>query len=372
MKKISNNKSQFKDKNVLVRVDSDVVIKDGQVLDDERLQASIPTIKYLLENGAKVTIIGHLGRPKGKEVAELKMRPIEDKFIEFLGTHQNWQILENLRFNAGEEENDPQFVKQLVTGQDFFVQDAFATCHREHASIVGVAGFLPSFAGFSVIKEAENLDRILESPSDGFTIIIGGKKALDKLPVIENLMSKAENFLIGGVVADTFLAAEGYSLGKSLVEKEVFDATKAIKDKFSKNKKNLLLPDDLVFSKSIEKSEETKTLPIDNLEDIADFYAVDIGPKTSDKYCRIIKDSKTIFWNGNMGVTEVDDFDRGTMKIAEAIANSSAKKYAGGGDTTAFIRLAGIAQNFDFISTAGGATLEYLAGKKLPGLEVLN
>ena len=323
MKKIQDSK--IDGKNVLLRIDMDVPIVDGKVLDDERLDASIKTIKYLLGSGAKVTIIGHLGRPKGQEIPELKIRPVEDKLIELLGTHQNWQILENLRFNLGEEENDSGFAKQLVVGQDIFVQDAFATCHRAHASTVGVAKLLPSFAGFSVQKEVENLNKILESPREGFTIIIGGKKAEDKLPVIENLFEKAENFLIGGVVADTFLAAEGHDLGQSLVEKEVFGETQTIKKKFlSDNSRHLLLPDDLIFSKSVEKDEEVKTLEIESLENIDDFYVVDIGRKTVEKYCVVIKNSQTIFWNGNMGITEIDNFDMGTMKIAEAIAKYKA------------------------------------------------
>ncbi|MFA6492908.1 MAG: phosphoglycerate kinase [Patescibacteria group bacterium] len=361
------NQIDVNNKNVLIRIDGDVPIENGVVIDDERLQASVPTLRYLIENNAKITIIGHIGRPNGKEVSELKMRPVEDKLIELLGTHQNWQILENLRFNLGEEENDPEFSKLLSTGQDLFIQDAFATCHRAHASTVGVAKLLPTYAGFSVQREVENLSKILES-SDGFTIIIGGKKAETKLPVIKNLSQKCENFLLGGVVANTFLAACDYYLGKSLIEKEVLkEAREIIKNLDDQIK----LPQDLVFSESLEKEENLKTLALDNLLDIDNSSAVDVGIKTIKEFAQIIADSKTIFFNGNMGISEIEEFSHGTLAITKAIVDSPAKKYAGGGDTTSFIRQHNLEDKFDFLSIGGGATLEFLAGKTLPGLEVL-
>lgn len=363
---------QIKGKNVLLRLDTDVDIKDGVVVDDARLMASIPTIKYLLENGAKVTIIGHIGRPNGKEVHELKILPVEDKLIELLGTHTNWQILENLRFNPGEEKNDPEFTKQLATGQDIFVQDAFASCHREHSSTVGVTKLLPSYAGLSIQKEIENLTKILTSPEVGFTIIIGGKKVEDKLPVISNLFDKAENFLIGGMIANTLLAAKGFNLGKSVVENKFLSLAEEILNKFGKNpSKKLLLPVDLLFSKSIEKPIEVRTESIEELSNINDYFAVDIGIETTANFIFAVNNSQTIFWNGNMGITEVDEFNKATWKIAEAVGNSLARKYAGGGDTANFIRKIGLENNFDFISTGGGAALEFLAGKELPGLEAL-
>lgn len=372
MKLLIENEDKIKGKNVLLRIDTDVPIKDGRVLDDDRLQTSFPTIEYLLQRGVKVTIIGHLGRPDGKVVDELKMRPIEDKLIELLATHKNWQILENLRFSPGEEKNDPGFAEQLATGQDVFVQDAFATCHRAHASTVGVAKLLPSFAGLAIQKEVEGLQRILSSPVEGFTIIIGGKKVEDKLPIIANLFNKAQTFLIGGVIANTFLSAKGVQLGKSLIENEVLSKAKEILEKFEQGKsKKLILPVDLLLSKSITKPEEVRHENVEDLYDIKDYYAVDIGAETTANFLYRIKESQTIFWNGNMGISEVEDFRKSTWKIAEAIANSEARKYAGGGDTSSFIRKVGLADNFDFISTAGGTTLEYLAGKKLPGLEVL-
>ena len=364
--------ADFEGRNVLLRIDADVKFADGEIIDDGRLKASLPTIQYLLEKGAKVTIIGHLGRPKGKYVAELKIRPVEDKLIELLGTHTNWQILENLRFNPGEENNEAEFAKQLAAGQDLFVQDAFASCHRAHASTVGVAQILPSYAGLSVQKEVENLTKILET-KDNFTIIIGGKKAEDKLPVIINLFDKADIFLLGGVVANTFLVAQGYNLGKSLVEKEVIEKSKMIMAKFKENpQKKILLPIDLVFSKSISEPQEVKICKVDELAEVEEFFAVDIGLETIRGYKEIITRAKTIFWNGNMGVSEIEEFSQGTKAITSVIAkNLSAQKYAGGGDTTAFIRESGMDGSFEYLSTGGGATLEFLGGKKLPGLEAL-
>lgn len=323
MKKITE--AEIKDKNVLLRLDADVPIEEGVILDAERLEVSIPILKYLLENGAKVTIIGHIGRPGGKKVEKLKMRPVEDKLIELLGTHQNWQILENLRFNSGEEENNPEFVKQLAAGQDIFIQDAFATCHRAHASTVGVAKLLPSYAGFSVQKEVEKLTELLENPKRPFVVIVGGAKIEDKKPVINNLLDKADKILAGGVVAN----------------------------KLQREKKQL--------SKKI-------VLPIDGVPDIE---GLDIGPRTITIFKELIAGAKTIFWVGPMGQYENPKYAAGTKEIAQAIIKSPAKKYAGGGDTTAFIRKYNLEDKFDFLSTGGGATLEFLSGKKLPGLEVL-
>ncbi len=361
-----------KGKNILLRMDLDVV-EDGFIKDDRRLRASIPTIKYLQEKGSKlITIIGHIGQPHGKVVDGYKIKPVEKRLTELLGSHDGWKMLENLRFDIREEENDSEFAKQLLVGQDLFVQDAFATTHRAHASTVGVAKLLPAYAGMSVQHEVEGLSQILKSPKDGFAIIIGGKKAKDKLLVIENLFDKAEIFIVGGVVASTFLAGKGLALGQSLIEKELLSDTKKIIKEFQNHpSKKLLLPSDLLFSKSVEQPVETEELDVKQTKKIDDLIGVDIGAETIANYKFEIKNAKTIFWNGNMGVSEVPEFSKGTWAIAEAVGNSEAKKYAGGGDTSAFIHRVGLADNFDFISNAGGATLEYLAGKTLPGLEIL-
>jgi len=383
--------AQVKSKNVLIRIDADVPMAkewtDGntrEIIDDGRLRASIPTIKFLLEKGAqKITIMGHADQPEGIDF-NYSLWPVANRLAELLGFEQRFFkpqlnfpidekiiIYENMRFDPREEKNDPTLAQDLAKGQDIFVQDAFATAHRAHASTVGVAKLLPSYAGMSVQKEVENLKEILASPKEGFTIIIGGKKAEDKLPMIENLFDKAENFLVGGIVGSTFLAAKGVNLGKSLVEKEILAQAKEILEKFEKNNKNILLPVDLLLSKSVEKPLEIKHESIESLGDVADYFAVDIGVETAANFIYTINNSSTIFWNGNMGVSEVEEFRKSTWKIAEAIANSNSRKYAGGGDTTAFIRKMGIAENFDFVSNAGGATLEFLAGKTLSGLEVL-
>jgi len=389
MKKVQEAKVEGK--NVLIRIDTDVPMQkewtDGntrEIVDDGRLRASIPTIKFLLEKGAqKITIMGHADQPEGIDF-NYSLWPVATRISSLLGYKNEFfkpqinycldekiVIYENMRFDPREEKNDPSLAQELAKNNDLFVQDAFATAHRAHASTVGVAKILPSFAGMSVQKEVEGLRQILASPKNGFTIIIGGKKVEDKLPMIENLFERCENFLIGGVVASTFLAAKGVNLGKSLVEKEILSQAKEILEKFEKNNKNILLPVDLLLSKSVEKPIETKHESIENLTGLADYFAVDIGVETAANFIYTINNSSTIFWNGNMGVSEVEEFRKSTWKIAEAIANSNSRKYAGGGDTTAFIRKMGIAENFDFVSNAGGATLEFLAGKTLPGLEVL-
>jgi len=390
MKKIQE--ATIRKKKVLVRLDMDVTVESrwtdgntGQIVDDSRLKASIPTIHYLLEKGAaKVFIIGHCGRPKGLDF-QFSLWPMANRLAELLGSSQKFfkvqqcyeideriVIFENLRFNPGEEENSPEFAKELARDKDLFVQDAFATCHRAHASTVGVAKLLPSYAGLAVQKEIENLSRIIESPAEGCAIIIGGKKTEDKLPVIANLFDKAENFLIGGVVGNTFLAAKGYHLGKSLIEEGVLGEAREILKKFAQNPaKKLWLPVDLIFSRSLKKAEEVRRENLEDISGLDDFFAVDIGEETAANFLVVIKKAKTIFWNGNLGISEVEEFRQNTWRVAEAIANSDAKKFAGGGDTAAFIRKMGIAENFDFISNGGGATLAYLAGKKLPGLAVL-
>jgi len=390
MKKVQE--AQIEGKNVLVRIDTDVPMEkqwtDGntrEILDDERLRASIPTIKYLLEKGAqKITIMGHVGQPKGVDL-NFSLWPIANQLstllgykTEFFKPQINYSLdakiilYENMRFDPQEEANDPGLAQELAKNQNFFVQDAFATCHRAHASTVGVAKLLPSYAGMAVQKEVENLSRVIASPAEGCTIIIGGKKTEDKLPMIENLIDKAENFLIGGVVGNTFLAAKGYNLGKSLIEIDVLEEAREILQKFAQNPaKKLLLPVDLIFSRSLEKAEDIRHENLEDVSNVGDFFAVDIGAETTANFLVTIKNSKTIFWNGNLGVSEVEEFRKNTWHIAEAIANSRAKKYAGGGDTSSFIRQVGLANNFNFISNGGGATLEFLAGKPLPGLEVL-
>ncbi|AKM81975.1 TPA: phosphoglycerate kinase [Candidatus Berkelbacteria bacterium] len=372
MKKI--HEVEIQNKNILIRIDTDVPIENGKVKNDRRLRASLKTLKYLLENNAKVTIIGHIGRPDGED-PELKIRPVEDKLIELLGTHQNWQILENLRFNKGEEENDPDFARQLAVGQDLFVQDAFATCHRSHASTVGIAKLLPSFAGFSVQHEIENLEKISKDKEKPFTVILGGAKIADKLPVLKNLTSRTQNFLIGGAIGSTFLAARRHHLGESLVEEEAFrDANIVWQSITDEPDRNIFLPIDLVISHSIKKAEGVRVIKTSETldpETMKEYAIDDIGPKTVEEYKKVIAKSKVIFWNGNMGITEVPAFADGSKQIAEAVAGSEAFSVIGGGDTVGFIENIGLADKVSFCSTGGGATLEYISGKDLPGLKAL-
>lgn len=392
MKKIQD--IDVKNKNVLVRIDADVTIKNGEVENDRRLRASIPTIKHLLYNDAKVTIIGHIGRPKGKVNKDLEMFPVERKLIELIGTHQNWQILENLRFNPGEEKNDPEFAKELATGQDLFVQDAFATCHRAHVSTDAITKILPSYAGLSVQKEIENLEKLLHNIKKPFTIILGGAKIADKLPVIKNLISKAQNFLIGGAIANTFLASRRHYLGRSLIEPDSYREANIIWQTIMDEKdRNMYLPVDLIVSKSLKKPIDIKIVKISEalkLDYLNNYCVTDIGPETIKQYQKIISQSKTIFWNGNMGISEVKEFSNGTIEIAKAIIKSNAYSVIGGGDTVGAIEkvisteLSVISMNTKktsntdnqytdnlFLSTGGGATLEFLAGKELPGLKAI-
>lgn len=391
-----------KNKNVLLRVDFNTPMKDGRIISDKRIREALPTIQYLIDNGVKsIQIITHLGKParhasqqgvaggpKGSINNKYSLSPIANRLAELLKSDKKFDksadqynitntifMRENLRFNAGEEKNEPEFAKELAEGMDIFCNDAFGTCHRAHASTVGVAELLPSYAGLLVQKEVEHLNKLLESKEKPFTVILGGAKIADKLPVVKNLISRADNFLVGGAISSTFLEARRHYLGKSLVEKDSFrDANIIFQEIMDEPDKNIFLPQDLKVSKSVEKPIESRIVETKDLlqpNSMEDFMAVDIGPKTIEEYCGIISKSKTLFWNGNMGVSEVEDFAEGTKKIAESIIESNVKAVIGGGDTVAAVEEFGITSDNIFLSTGGGATLEYLAGKVLPGLKVL-
>ncbi len=375
-------------KKVLLRVDFNVPMKGEKITDDNRIKAAIPTIKYLLEKDAsRVIILTHLGRPKGHE-DEYCLWPIANRLIELLQSSGKYYdcprdeyrisdkviMLENIRFHPEEEENDPKFTKDLASKGDIFVNDAFGTCHRAHASTVGIAEILPSYAGFLIQEEIKNLEKLLEGHQSPFTVILGGAKIADKLPVIKNLVSRAEDFLIGGAIASTFLAARRHYLGKSLVEKDAFREANTIwQNLMDESNKNIFLPIDVMLSKSIEKPVDVKIVNVcDLMKDIfPEYFVVDIGPKTIDIFATKILQSRTVFWNGNLGVSEVEEFAKGTKKIAENVSKSSAFTVIGGGDTAAVCNQLHLEKNIDFLSTGGGATLEFLAGKLLPGLKVL-
>ena len=380
--------ANIENKRVLLRLDLNVPIKDNQIIGDRRIREVIPTIQFLLDkNASQIIIITHLGKPKGEKVDKYSLWPIANCLAELLSLDVNFSnpqdeyklsdkisMLENLRFNSGEEENDSEFAKQLASHADIFVNDAFGTCHRAHASTSKVAEMLPSFAGLLIQKEIENLNKLLTIKEKPFTVILGGAKIADKLPVIKNLMSRADNFLIGGAVANTFLAARRHHMGKSLVEPVAYkDANLIYQNIMDEADRNIYLPKDILMSLSQEKAEEVEEVDIEKLlqSDYNDFYAVDIGPDTIEEYQRVIKDSKTIFGNGNMGISEVPEFSNGTDDIAEAVAKSDAQVVIGGGDTVAAVEALKISSDKIFLSTGGGATLEFLAGKQLPGLKAL-
>jgi len=385
--------AKIKDKKVLLKVDFNVPIKDGKIEGDKRIRESLPTIQYLLDKGVtQIIIITHLGKPQGKKDDKYSLYPVANKLAELLSIDVNFSIpqdeyrlsdkivmLENLRFNPGEEENSLEFAKELASQADIFVNDAFGTMHRAHASTSGVAVVLPSYAGLLVQKEIEYLEKLLNSKEKPFTVILGGAKITDKLPVIKNLMSKADNFLIGGAIANTFLAARRHHMGKSKVEPDSFREANIIwQNIMDEPDKNIFLPTDIVVSKAIEKPIDLKNIKVKellNMDGIEEEMVVDIGPNTIQTFSTQILQSKRIFWNGNMGVSEVSEFSEGDKMIAETITKSSAQVVIGGGDTVSAVEKILITNNLItnniYLSTGGGATLEFLAGKELPGLKVL-
>lgn len=386
MKKIQD--VDLKGKKVLLRTDYNLPMKNGEIEGDKRIRESLPTIQYLLDNGvAQIIIATHLGKPNGKKDDKYSLWPIANRLAELLNIdikfdkpQDDYQLsdtiimLENVRFNPGEEENNPEFAKELASYAGIYVNDAFGTAHRAHASTEGVAHLLPSFSGLLVQKEVEQLDKLLANKEKPFTVILGGAKITDKLPVIKNLMSRADNFLIGGAIANTFLAARRHHMGKSLVEENAFrDANVIWQNLMDDSHKSLYLPRDIVTSLSITQAEDVREIDAEELLELKydDYSSVDIGPKTIGQYQKVIKDSKIIFWNGNMGISEVKEFSNGTVEIAQAITNSDAQVVIGGGDTVAAVEALNINNPNIFLSTGGGATLEYLSGKILPGLKAL-
>lgn len=324
-------------KKVLLRVDFNVPVLDGKILETYKVKAHKETIDYLTSRGAKLTLLSHITTVESFE-------PLLEQIKTILGT-EDFFLYENVRKYKGEETNDEKFAKELANSFDIYINDAFAVSHRKHASVVAITKFLPSYAGLLFIKEIENLKKILESPKEDKTLILGGAKVSTKFPVIKNFLDKAENILIGGAIANVFLKARGIDIKKSLTD-----------DKFLKDAKNLL-------------KEETLIIPEDYL--VSNDMILDIGQKTIDKFVKIISESKMVIWNGPLGKAEAEQFANGTKKIAEAVSNSGAFSVIGGGDTIAFLEKNNIIGKFSYVSTGGGAMLEFLAGNKLPGLEAL-
>ena len=379
-------------KKVLVRVDFNVPLNDkGEITDDTRITASLPTIQYLLEQKAAVILMAHLGRPKGQVKPELSLAPVAKHLGKLLGKKVLFapdcvgeaaqaaasklkpghiMLLENLRFHKEEEKNDMEFAEKLASLADLYVNDGFGVSHRAHASVEGVTHFLPAAAGFLLEKEIQYVGQAVTNPLHPFVAIIGGAKVSDKIGVISNLLDKVDTLLIGGGMANTFLAAQGYKMGKSLVEEDKLDLAKELLAKAKKNKVNMLLPTDLVMAAAFAPDAEHVTEKVKNLNQA--YMALDIGAETSKAYAEALADAKMIVWNGPMGVFEMDAFCNGTEAVAKAVAKSRATSIVGGGDSVAAIEKLGLAKRITHISTGGGASLEYLEGKVLPGVAALD
>lgn len=400
MKKLNIRDLELKGNRALVRVDFNVPQdkKSGAIKDDARIAGALPTIKYLIEHGAKVVLMSHLGRPDGQVNMQFTLKPVADRLSELLKKPVLFSsdcvgpetlkmsrelkegevlLLENLRFHAEEEKNDAGFAKQLSEMGDIYVNDAFGTAHRAHASTEGVTKyFKQNAAGFLMEKEIDYLSAALENPEHPFVAILGGAKVSDKIAVIENLISKADAILIGGAMAYTFLMAQGKGTGSSLVEKDKLDMARDILQKAQKIK--FLLPVDHIAAKKMEGELDKKgkpTFTFVNPKEVTDIpqglAGVDIGPKTIAEYSQTISGAKTIVWNGPMGIFEIPEYAKGTFEVAKAVAASGAKSIIGGGDSASAVHLSGVADKISHISTGGGASLEFLEGKTLPGVAVL-
>jgi 3-phosphoglycerate kinase len=381
-----------KNKKVIVRVDYNVPLdENGNVTDNTRIRLSLPTLNYLLERNAKVILMSHLGRPKGvveekyrltpaaKELEKLIGKPVK-KFDEVFSPEIKEYVdskmrfgeiimLENLRFNPGEKGNDKEFAKNLASLAEVYVDDAFGAAHRAHASISGVAEFLPAVAGFLMKKEVETLSALLEAPGRPFMAILGGSKVSDKIPVIQNLLGKVDTLILGGGMSYTFLKAQGYGIGKSICEDDQIDYAKDMIELAKKNGVNFMLPVDHVIAKEYAKDAERKNVSVDAIP--SDWRGMDIGEKTIELYKAAIAKAKTIFWNGPVGVFEWENFEKGTKEVANAIADSSAVTVVGGGDTLVAIKKYGLDDKFSHVSSGGGASMEFLEGKVLPGVAAL-
>jgi phosphoglycerate kinase len=378
-------------KRVFVRVDYNVPVEDGKITDDTRIRATLPTINYLIEKGAKVILASHMGRPKGQVVEELRLTEAAARLSELLGKpvakadeavgeavqakvaelkDGEVLLLENVRFYEGEENNDPELAKAFAALADLYVNDAFGAAHRAHASTEGIARLLPAVSGLLMEKELAVLGKALLNPDRPFTAIVGGSKVKDKIEVINKMLEIADNVLIGGGLSYTFFKAQGHEIGQSLVDNSKLDLALEFIEKAKKLGKNFLLPVDIIVADDFSKTANTREVGIDGIP--ADWEGIDIGPKTRAIYADVIKNSHLVVWNGPMGVFEIEPFSHGTRAVAQACADTDAYTVIGGGDSAAAAEKFGLADKMDHISTGGGASLEFMEGKKLPGVEALN
>ena len=383
----------WSDKTAVVRCDFNVPLVNGKISDDTRIVAALPTINYLRDNGAKVVILSHLGRPKGEPNDDFSLHPVAEMLSEKLGSHVKFiksdvvvddkvseavknlapsevALLENVRYRSEETKNDPKFARELASLGDVFVQEAFGTAHRAHASTTGIADYIPAVSGFLIEKELKFLGAAIEKPERPLAAIMGGAKVKDKIPVIINLLDKIDYLVIGGGMVYTFLKAEGYSIGKSIFDEEGYELIGKIKTEAATKGVKLILPVDVVAAKEFSNESEHGVYSVSEIPD--DMMGMDIGPKSEQLYCSELEKCKTVVWNGPMGVFEMPTFASGTRAIAECLASIDATTIIGGGDSAAAVTSFGLADKMTHISTGGGASLEFLEGKELPGIACLN
>jgi phosphoglycerate kinase len=377
-------------KRVLVRVDFNVPLDDGVITDDTRIRATLPTINYLRERGARTILVSHLGRPKGAVRENLRLAPVARALSELLGRHVTYvqdiagyeaheetaglslgdvALLENVRFDPREEANDPEFARELASLADCFVNDAFGAAHRAHASTVGVTAYLPSAAGLLLQREVDALSHVVSDPERPFALILGGAKVSDKIGVIDHLLERVDSVMIGGGMANTFLKAKGVSVGRSLVENDNIEVATAVLERAKQLNVNILLPVDAVVADRMAADAGATVVDIDAVGD--DRAIFDIGPKSVERFADALRSARTVVWNGPMGVFEIAPFAGGTRGVADAVAASNGFTLVGGGDSVAAVEQLGVAERISHISTGGGASLEFLEGKSLPGIAAL-